>query len=199
MRTHYDNLKVSRDAPIEVIRASFLALMDKYNPKVSADSERAASITRILITAYEVLSNPDKRAEHDRWIAETESRQSKPVFTHRQQSTVPPASAAPVFQVREKRPVNKWIVGGGVLAMAVLIAMTMFIYGLSRSTAPVATSMPTSAIPPPKTQQPLEFKSNEVEVESAPAVALHAVPAPEPKMYVAVPKIAPEQPVRSED
>ncbi|MCD0280706.1 DnaJ domain-containing protein [Xanthomonas melonis] len=66
-RTHYDNLKVSRDAPPEVIRAAYKTLSQKYHPdrNGSPDAER---IMRILNQAYGVLSDPDQRAEHDAWI-----------------------------------------------------------------------------------------------------------------------------------
>ena len=32
VRTHYDNLKVARNAPPEVIRAAYKALAQKYHP-----------------------------------------------------------------------------------------------------------------------------------------------------------------------
>lgn len=72
MHTHYDNLKVSRDAPSEVIRAAYKSLSQKYHPDRHADAEEANRIMRLLNAAYEVLSDPVKREEHDRWIATQE-------------------------------------------------------------------------------------------------------------------------------
>jgi hypothetical protein len=69
VHTHYDNLKVSQSAPLEVIRAAYRALAQKHHPDVNPSPE-SAQIMRLLNEAYQVLSDPDKRTEHDRWIAE---------------------------------------------------------------------------------------------------------------------------------
>lgn len=68
MRTHYDNLKVSMDAPIEVIQAAYRTLAKKYHPDINRDNPEAARIMQIINASYEVLSDPVKRAEHDAWI-----------------------------------------------------------------------------------------------------------------------------------
>ena len=67
IRTHYDNLKVSRDAPPEVIRAAYKSLTQKYHPDRNPDPQ-AAKIMLHLNEAYEVLSDPEKRDNHDKWI-----------------------------------------------------------------------------------------------------------------------------------
>lgn len=67
VRTHYDNLKVSRDAPPEVIRAAYKSLTQKYHPDRNPDPQ-AAKIMLHLNEAYEVLSDPEKRDDHDKWI-----------------------------------------------------------------------------------------------------------------------------------
>ncbi|PLP97591.1 J domain-containing protein [Cupriavidus pauculus] len=76
MHTHYDNLKVSRDAPTEVIRAAYKSLSQKYHPDRHADSEEANRIMRLLNAAYEVLRDPERRAEHDQWIVAEEKRET---------------------------------------------------------------------------------------------------------------------------
>ncbi|WP_082170576.1 MULTISPECIES: J domain-containing protein [Pantoea] len=68
MRTHYDNLKVSMDAPAEVIQAAYRSLAKKYHPDRNTDNPDSARIMQLVNTAYEVLSDPVKRAEHDTWI-----------------------------------------------------------------------------------------------------------------------------------
>lgn len=68
MRTHYDNLKVSKDAPIEVIQAAYRSLAKKYHPDINKDNPDAARIMQIINSSYEILSNPQKRKEHDSWI-----------------------------------------------------------------------------------------------------------------------------------
>lgn len=72
IHTHYDNLKVSRHAPQEVIRASYKALSQKYHPDKNPGDEKSARIMAVVNTAYNVLSDPVRRKEHDEWIAAEE-------------------------------------------------------------------------------------------------------------------------------
>ena len=72
IHTHYDNLKVARKAPQEVIRAAYKALSQKYHPDKNQGDEKAARIMAILNTAYGILGEPARRREHDEWIAAEE-------------------------------------------------------------------------------------------------------------------------------
>jgi hypothetical protein len=72
IHTHYDNLKVARLAPQEVIRAAYKALSQKYHPDKNPGDEKAARIMAILNTAYGILGDPVRRKEHDEWIAAEE-------------------------------------------------------------------------------------------------------------------------------
>ncbi len=66
-RTHYDNLKVSVDAPPEVIRAAYKALSLKLHPDRNSDP-RSAEVMAIVNRSYEILADPVRRARHDKWI-----------------------------------------------------------------------------------------------------------------------------------
>lgn len=72
IRTHYDNLKVARNAPVEVIRAAYRTLSQKYHPDLNQSDPEADKIMRIINAAFEVLSDPEKRQAHDEWIAKQE-------------------------------------------------------------------------------------------------------------------------------
>ncbi|MET0320365.1 MAG: J domain-containing protein [Duganella sp.] len=72
IHTHYDNLKVARMAPQEVIRAAYKALSQKYHPDKNPGDEKAARIMAIVNSAYGTLSDPQRRKEHDEWIAAEE-------------------------------------------------------------------------------------------------------------------------------
>lgn len=72
IHTHYDNLKVSRKAPQEVIRAAYKALSQKYHPDKNPGDAKAARIMAILNSAYGTLADPVRRHEHDEWIAAEE-------------------------------------------------------------------------------------------------------------------------------
>jgi hypothetical protein len=67
-RTHYDNLKVSHDAPEEVIKAAYRQLVLKYHPDKHGNSEQANRRLTIIKDSYDVLIDPISRKEHDEWI-----------------------------------------------------------------------------------------------------------------------------------
>ncbi len=66
-RNHYDVLHVSRDAPVEIIRGSYRALMQQLrnHPDLGGDTATAALINE----AYAVLSDADRRAAYDAELA----------------------------------------------------------------------------------------------------------------------------------
>lgn len=67
---HYERLKVSPGAPIEVIRAAYRALAAKHHPDRHTQSESAHGDMVALNAAYEILANPDTRAAYDAELAE---------------------------------------------------------------------------------------------------------------------------------
>lgn len=90
IHTHYDNLKVARNAPPEVIRAAYKTLSQKYHPDRNPNSPNAKRIIQIINTAYEVLSDPVKRREHDEWITRAESEEQQPAAPRMASSTQQP-------------------------------------------------------------------------------------------------------------
>ena len=77
IETHYDILKVARDAPLEVIRAAYRSLSQKYHPDKNQGSPDAERIMQLINLAYQILSDPERRKEHDQWIAEQEESNNK--------------------------------------------------------------------------------------------------------------------------
>jgi|GEM_PF-272650 len=74
IRTHYDNLRVARNAPDSVIKAAYKALCQTYHPdKFQGSNAEAERIMKLINTSYAVLIDPVKRAEHDAWIKEKEA------------------------------------------------------------------------------------------------------------------------------
>lgn len=73
LHTHYDNLKVTRNAPPEVIRAAYKTLSQKFHPDRNPEKQDATRAIQIINLAYDVLSDPIKRKEHDDWIAAKEA------------------------------------------------------------------------------------------------------------------------------
>ncbi len=66
---HYERLKISRDAPLEVIRAAYRALAAKHHPDRHGQSEGANTDMAALNAAYEVLCDPDSRAAYEASLA----------------------------------------------------------------------------------------------------------------------------------
>ena len=109
IRTHYDNLKVARNAPDIVIKAAHKALLQHHHPDKAVDKATAERITRILNDAREVLLDPERRKEHDAWIKAQEDssrpKASARQIQHRPNQTVKkpsvnigyPASALPLI------------------------------------------------------------------------------------------------------
>lgn len=74
-RTHYDNLKVTKDAPASVIRAAYKALCQTFHPdKFQGNNEEAERVMKLVNASYAVLIDPAKRAVHNTWIREQEAK-----------------------------------------------------------------------------------------------------------------------------
>ncbi|MCC8392248.1 J domain-containing protein [Paraburkholderia sp. MMS20-SJTR3] len=86
IHSHYDNLKVSRDAPPEVIRAAYKTLSQKHHPDRRPDDPDAVNVMKIINGSYEVLSDPVKRRAHDEWLA----RKEREAATHAIPAAPPP-------------------------------------------------------------------------------------------------------------
>ena len=74
VRTHYDNLHVPRTADATAIRRAFRSLSQKHHPDKNPENpEKSEEIFKMINRAYEVLSDPARRREHDEWIARQEN------------------------------------------------------------------------------------------------------------------------------
>ncbi|WP_150590771.1 J domain-containing protein [Pandoraea eparura] len=95
IHSHYENLKVARDAPIEVIRAAYKVLAQKWHPDRN-DSPDAANTMQAINSAYGQLSDATKRRLYDDWL---EAEELKWVFRHPtivpQPHPTPPAPKRP--------------------------------------------------------------------------------------------------------
>lgn len=92
--THYDVLKISRHAPVEVIAAAYKSLAKKHHPDVNSRDRDATRILQELNESYAVLSDPTQRKEHDSWIdgIDQESKSSNNSYnqsSHSQQYSSP--------------------------------------------------------------------------------------------------------------
>lgn len=88
VHSHYENLKVTRDAPPEVIRAAYKALAQNLHPDRNK-RPGAAEYMVLVNTAYDVLSDLPKRLEYDAWLA---AEEMKWTFAH---PTIQPGYVTP--------------------------------------------------------------------------------------------------------
>ena len=65
MRTYYEVLGVSADAPADAIRQTYLRLLQIYHPDHNRDPQ-AHKFTVELVEAYSVIGDPHRRAAYDR-------------------------------------------------------------------------------------------------------------------------------------
>lgn len=167
VHSHYENLKVSREAPVEVIKAAFKALMQKYHPDKNQSND-ATEIAKIIQQSYEILSDPVSRAAHDRWIKQQEAL----LNTDSVQSSAPkPATLATNKTSQHQAPVRStpvhgfgsmilgFFLRGDVLILSLLAGL--FLWSefdrteIPSKTSPVATVQPSpqsasliAAVPP---------------------------------------------------
>lgn len=103
METLYDTLKVSEDAPMEVIRAAYKTLASKSPPDKNPGDADAAAMMQKLNRAYEVLGDPEQRAQYDESIRRV--RSPKSLYSEPPAPTAPPT--ATVVQ-RTAKPLGKF-------------------------------------------------------------------------------------------
>ena len=66
MKSYYEILEVSETASQEVIERVYKVLAKKYHPDMNLDNPKEAEEKfKEVSTAYETLSNPDKRKKYD--------------------------------------------------------------------------------------------------------------------------------------
>lgn len=136
---HYERLKVSQDAPAEVIRAAYRALAAKLHPDKQGADASASEATHVhmasLNAAYEVLIDPKLRQDYDATLAP-----ARPIIMDKPDigvdDGVQPASsrvdmnwkAPPVATSKTFWPPSRrvMIVGGSLLGVAILGTSTLF-------------------------------------------------------------------------
>lgn len=128
VHTHYDNLKVARDAPPELIRAAYRTLSQKYHPDKNPGNADAGRKMSIINTAYAVLSNDTSRRKHDEWIRAEEHEPSPQVVGGRQDPQVRMRDHAPPRTTPPVAPPKPFWPTGSEMAVAMIAGALMLGY-----------------------------------------------------------------------
>lgn len=154
IHTHYDNLKISRNAPLEVIRAAYKALSQKYHPDKNPRPD-ASKVMAIINHSYAVLSDERARRKHDEWIAAQEARGYSSSDTHTSFYDTEPEQAASHSDQTDRVPAGEaWAayLAPYLTPRRILIAsggLTVFVLLLASSLhRPPATLTTMPALPP---------------------------------------------------
>ena len=160
VHSHYENLKVARDASAEEIRAAYRSLTRQYHPDRNPDNADAARVMAVVNVAYGVLSDPKKRGQHDLWIAEEEAPRARPVHhattlhrpSNRFENTGGRARRSPqarqveldqrmrLLKVHLRRHRLTYGLGGAALAFAVVVGIASLLAPGLRSPVPDAAA-----------------------------------------------------------
>ena len=70
MNNYYKILQVDKDASPEIIKVAYKLLVKKYHPDLKKGKEKIEVEEKIKIIndAYDILSNPTKKAEYDQTL-----------------------------------------------------------------------------------------------------------------------------------
>ena len=189
VHTHYDNLKVVRNAPPELIHAAYRTLSQKYHPDRNPGNSEAARIMAIINASYEVLSDPIRLQEHDTWIAAKEKRalntDESVVFSSTQFTDPKPATRVtpdrfPQKLVRALRArTSNWLPGDWIVLTVILIFIIGIWFNYSPQPERVTKSPPANKPyvpdPPAAAAAPLYVR---------PAMAPNGSPWPRSGSYI---------------
>ena len=170
LHTHYDNLKVARNAPDFVIRAAYKALSQQYHPDKHGGDPAAGNAMRLINEAYAELSDPARRAAHDAWIAQREAQARAQTQQERPQQQAqqrpPPPRRSRIGQRSRKRPQpppqtssqsDLWQYGGAMLILF-LVVLLIGRSGPNRNTTSSSIdATPSSSVASPRPAQRLRL------------------------------------------
>lgn len=90
MKNYYEILEVSQNASKEVIEKAYKVLAKKYHPDLQEQGQKqhAEQKMKLINEAYEILSNDEKRKEHDIEIQRENERIKEIEYQKRQQENL---------------------------------------------------------------------------------------------------------------
>jgi DnaJ-class molecular chaperone len=86
MPTLYDTLGVSKTADAEQMKRTYRVLVKRFHPDLfpsgSVEQDQAGELLRRIISAYAILSNPQKRSAYDERLEKRRAGNAEPTPEH---------------------------------------------------------------------------------------------------------------------
>lgn len=152
-QTYYDILGVAQSADITIIQAAYHAQVNKYRHDATQ-----AHMLGMVNQAYDVLSNPAKRADYDAWLRVNQSQPATPPYTPPVQAYQTPSE--PSYRThQESNNILVWLLGG-ILTLVVVFVLGFVLMTIGKNQT-IESAENTEAINEPQTVtlqevQPLE-------------------------------------------
>jgi DnaJ-domain-containing protein 1 len=149
----YETLQVSPRASQDVIRAAYRVLARAYHPDTSAEPD-AAERMQALNAAYQVLSDPERRAQYDTQQARSaRARRGRRTERPARGARPPTRSARQVVYQQASRPIVRLVVAASLIT-PVLIALALFVWLLLTE----LDDRPTGPYPPSPEAPPFSVR-----------------------------------------
>ncbi|WP_394791089.1 J domain-containing protein [Rhodoferax sp.] len=137
---YYELLEVSPNASKEVLRAAYKSLMQRYHPDKNLADSTIASRAALIVQAYEVLSDSEKRAAYD-------AQMRKPLPAA---AAMPRAATAPYSRRAAPAKSSNWYLW---LLATVIVVAGLSVWSLSKKKpappAAAGTLLQSTSPPPP--------------------------------------------------
>ena len=132
---HYDTLEVSARASPEVLRAAYRSLIQRFHPDRRPDDPEAAARAAAITEAYDVLSDPVRRAAYDEWLQAQQAASAPvaggpaaaaaskaPAAAARARAAAPRGATRPAGTGTGTGTSGRWVLGLLVLAIVAVLA-----------------------------------------------------------------------------
>ena len=131
--SYYELLQVSPSADLEIITAAYRALIRRHHPDRNP-SPTADATTKLLNEAWEVLSDPTRRADYDRGLGVQTNRPAPPPRPPNRptQETPPPRPKPPPPRASQPQPVPNnldvlWPILGLLIVVSIIAAAALIL------------------------------------------------------------------------
>ncbi|MDD5215653.1 MAG: DnaJ domain-containing protein [Methylococcales bacterium] len=171
IHTHYDNLKIAQNAPDAIIKAAYQTFLENYRPEKfnGVKQQEAQKITAIIQQSHDILLDPFKRAEHDKWILEQEKKVKKIEIEPMVEIVGNEKVETPTIKNRKHSVFNR---STAVWAMGLSLASVVAVYGYVQYPTLLTFEIKSEFTPEKVSAEEIYYHANELAKENRYAEAL---------------------------